>query len=166
MSDKRPIIKIPLSNLEKVLILISTVIIVTNWGLFIGMYSSLPEQIPSHFNFSGVPDKWSGRGSLVLPIIISTIIYISLTLLSRIPQYFNYTVKITEENAEKQYRNARLMILIMNLEILVYMLYTDIGSIFVALGKSSTLSLVSLPIFLVVLFGSMIYFIRRMHKLK
>lgn len=55
---KRPILKIPLSPLEKVLEIISlSGIGAIMINLYIG-WSKVPERLPTHFGPSGYPDGW------------------------------------------------------------------------------------------------------------
>jgi uncharacterized membrane protein len=52
--------------------LLNLVIIIALFMFCIQVFNELPEQIPTHYNFSGQPDRWTGRamGSwLTVPII-------------------------------------------------------------------------------------------------
>lgn len=154
------------STLERILILLSTVFIIIIWLLPIAMWSKIPDIVPSHFSFSGIPDKWSSKSSLLILPVITTIIYIFLIFLRKIPHYFNYTVKITNENAEAQYRNGIKLILVLNLEITAFMLYISSTSIYVSLNKTSTLGAIPAILFMIILFSTLGYFIFKMYKLK
>ena len=46
-------------------------------------WPQLPEKIPSHFNFSGTPDSWAGKGSLLLLPGVSVFIYLMLSIFQR-----------------------------------------------------------------------------------
>jgi uncharacterized membrane protein len=75
-------------------------------GFTIYYYGKLPQTIPTHFNGSGKVDDFGSKSMLwFLPgLVLFT--YTLLTLVSRIPEKFNYLVKITPENAQAQYRMA------------------------------------------------------------
>jgi uncharacterized membrane protein len=69
--NKRPVLMLPLTNLEKFLEIIAGSGVLLIVLLVITLWESIPEQIPTHFGFSGAPDSWAGKGSLVfLPIVV------------------------------------------------------------------------------------------------
>jgi uncharacterized membrane protein len=80
------------------------------WTVTIIFYIHLPDEIPSHYNAEGAVDDFSNKAILFLLALIATAVIILLTFLNRYPHRFNYLVKITEDNAAFQYRNALLMI--------------------------------------------------------
>jgi uncharacterized membrane protein len=88
------------------------VIAVTAWGWLI-----LPAIIPTHYGFSGVPNAYGGKGSLLTSPILSVCLTILLAILSRFPHRYNYPCQITEENAPRQYALARLLVHWIMLEI-------------------------------------------------
>lgn len=45
-------------------------------------YPQLPDRIPTHFNFAGVPDGWGGRGSIFIYPVLGAAIYLFLTALN------------------------------------------------------------------------------------
>lgn len=133
-------LKIPLSLLEKILIVLSFTINIGIWGYLFMEWNSLPSSIPSHFNIAGIPDAWSSK-SLILSIpIIFTLTYIVIIILARIPQHFNYVVTITKRNADAQYKIARKMLLCIGLYISIIGFYIPWSSIQVAKGNSDKLS--------------------------
>jgi uncharacterized membrane protein len=70
----------------------------------------MPESIPTHFNFKGEADDYGPRLTLFLLPAIASVITIGMTWLSRYPGIFNYPVKITGENAERQQKLALRLI--------------------------------------------------------
>jgi uncharacterized membrane protein len=94
---------------EIVLLLVGAMAVLVNL-LLAGLYwNVLPELIPIHFNFAGVPDGWGAKLWLVATPLVSVVMWASIALLSRIPHQFNYLWPITAENALRQYRLARTM---------------------------------------------------------
>lgn len=73
-------------------------------------YSELPDTIATHFNAAGEADDYGPKVSIWLLPLIGLGVYVALTLLNRQPQIFNYPVKITPENAERQYQLATRLI--------------------------------------------------------
>jgi len=130
------------------------------------LWNKIPTKIPTHFGFSGKPDSWGSRNAILILPIVGSLIYILLSTISKFSQYFNYTVDITEENAERQYQNARTFMTWMTMEITAVFLYLEWESIHVAMGKFTSLGVWFLPIFLIALFGTLGFYINKMFKLK
>ncbi|MEP0712174.1 DUF1648 domain-containing protein [Algoriphagus sp.] len=107
--EDRPQIKLKLRPADILLEMLASVAILAIWGLAISHYSSLPDTIPTHFNAAGQPDDFGGKATLFILPILSTILFIGLTLLNRHPEIFNYPVDITLENASAQYKNIQRM---------------------------------------------------------
>ena len=108
--NKRPVMTLPLTNLEKVLELLSGMGVLFNLVLVIIAWGTVPDRIPTHFDPSGLPDSWGGKESLILLPMAVIFLYSLLTVVSRFPHTFNYPWKITEENAKAQYLNARYLL--------------------------------------------------------
>lgn len=73
-------------------------------------YSRLPEQIPTHFNFSGEADQWGPKSDIWILIAIFTAIGVGMVVLSRVPHVFNYPSTITLDNAQAVYREGERMV--------------------------------------------------------
>lgn len=104
--EKRPKLEIPRTSRDKT-------IDAVNWGLLALLiaipafyYGSLPDEIPTHFNGLGEPDSYGGKASIWIIPGIGVAIFFLFTYLMRIPHSFNFPVKITEENAAVNYRDA------------------------------------------------------------
>lgn len=163
---KRPNLKLPFSSIDKILVLISILCVILSWGLLIALWDKIPDMVPTHFNFAGQPDSYGRKGSLLIVIIISTIIAIPLLLLSKVPYIYNYPFNITADNAERQYKNSRRLILVMSAQIQAFFLYINIKSIYIAMNKSESLGFFSIIIFMFILFASLGYYTWKMYKLK
>jgi len=88
----------------------------TVWGYF-----ALPAVIPTHYGFSGAPNAYGGKGSLLPLPILSICLAVLLTVLSRYPRRYKYSWPITPENAPRQYALFRLLMRWITLE-MVWML--------------------------------------------
>lgn len=159
--EERPKLKIPYSIDEIIMELFSVMVILINIWLLLKYYKLLPNTIPTHFNVAGVPDGYGSKGSILTLPIIAFIMYFFLTLLSRFPNIYNYPKPITEENAEYQYRCARKLMIIMKTEIIICFTYIEWTSVQATLGKANGLGLWFLPIFLIVIFGTLAIYIRK-----
>ena len=93
----------------------------------------------------------------VVPILAG-ITYFSLRIIRRGPHQFNYPVKITAQNAEKQYQLAQTMIASINLATIILLLTLLWNMILVATGKASQMSLYTvIPAFLLIFVPLLIY---------
>ncbi len=160
----RPKLKLPLSRVEKVIQVISAIGLIGIIMMLFTSWSSLPDKIPSHYGFSGEVDSWGDKGILFLLPIIAIFMYGLLTIIERIPHLYNYMCEITEENAEFQYRNARMMLTLLKTEIIFLFRYIEWHMISTGLGKSTGLGIGFLPVYLLILFGTIGFFIYRMVK--
>lgn len=159
--EERPKIKIPYSIYEIIMELISVVAIIINIWLLFKYYKKLPNTIPTHYNGAGDVDGYGSKNCIFMLPILSFIMYFLLTIISRFPNIYNYPKAITEENAEYQYRCARQLMIIMKAEIVICFTYIEWTSVKVALGKANNMGLWFLPIFLVVIFGTVIIYVRK-----
>ena len=123
------------------------------------MWKSIPDTIPAHYNAAGEVNRWGGKSELLMLPIIGGILYFFITLIQQYPQAWNTGVTVTEENRERVYRILRNLIGTTKLMMLL---------VFSSLTVLSSLGL-SLPIwylgvFLVLLFGSITFFIVQLSK--
>ena len=82
-------------------ILVSILLIVEFWGV-------LPDRIPIHFGLRGQPDAWGDKVTIWILPAVATVIFGVLTAVSRYPHTFKYPVRITQENARRQYLLGRI----------------------------------------------------------
>lgn len=74
-------------------------------------YPSLPEVVPTHFDFRGEPDDFGGRSSVLWLAGIMTGLAVLIAWLSTKPHILNYPGDVTEKNAQAVYREGeRLMV--------------------------------------------------------
>lgn len=138
-------------------------------AVFLYLYSvwgRLPESVPTHFNFQGIADGWGSKNSLITLPAAMIVTYIVLTLLSMFPNAYNYPVKLTLDNKERQYANAALMIRALKLEIIILFSNLVYSSISVAMSGKSEIGIFTLIFFLIAVIGTIIYFVGRMFRLK
>lgn len=91
-------------------------------------WHTLPDQIPSHYGASGVPDAYGGKGSLIIMYVIMLSTYLLMVLCTFIPGSWNFPVRITGRNAPLAYRYARSLIIMLTLVINVTFCYILIQS--------------------------------------
>lgn len=115
------------------------------------MYIQLPEKIPIHYNAVGVIDRYGNKLEIFILLIVTWVMYIGLSLVTRVPQFWNTGVSVTAENKDRVYRILKNMLKIIKMEIIVifcYLIY-------------NTTTLYNLPkwfvpVFLVLLFSTML----------
>lgn len=122
-------------------------------------YPQLPDQIPIHFNAAGDPDSYGDKKMIMILPILSIIMVLGLNMLSKIPHTYNYLVSITEENAHDQYQKASRMMRAINAIIAGMFSYILWASIQVALGNWTGLGSTFLILSMLILFGTIFYFI-------
>jgi len=120
-------------------------------------WNSLPEQIPGHFGADGVVTRYDGRGALLVMPIMNWIMFGVISLIERFPQTWNVGVKVTEENKLLVYGIIRN--LIVTVKLVIVTAFTFIG---IVQSLAQNLPSMFLPVLLVSLFGSLIYWTIRL----
>lgn len=165
-TEKRPDIKPAWSIVEKILQAVCIVLLLAHIILLIRVWNTLPASIPKHFDFFGNPDDYGSKNTMLMLPILSAGIYIMLTLLERFPRIYNYPVEINELNAGFMYQAAREMMVVAKTVIVAVFAYIDFGTVETAKGIWKGLGFWDLPVFIVLLFGSIIYYVVKMRRHK
>jgi uncharacterized membrane protein len=106
----KPIVKIKKDWIDKLLFITSGVVMLLTFIYPAIYYNQLPEEIPIHYNFSGEVDRYGAKDSIWFLPILGLLAFVGLNYIASNPHLFNYSEKITPENATKQYKSAaRLM---------------------------------------------------------
>ncbi len=138
---KRPVISIELYTWDIWMETTAWTFLILLWIYPLQLYTSLPEQIPSHFSLDGNVDGYNSKQTILLLPIIATIINIGLLILGHYPHLFNYSTRITPQNAAQQYRMATRIVRFSRILIsaifilLVYKIIASTQSVEDALGK-------------------------------
>lgn len=133
-------------------------------GVLIYLYcnwSSIPDKIPGHYNAIGEIDRMGSKNELLVLPIISWLMYLGMTVLEKFPQAWNTGVTVTEENKERVYGVLKNMLSTMKLIMVAIFVYLTINS-----SQSMSLSVWFLPIALTLMFGSIIFFIIKLIRVK
>ncbi|WP_405205470.1 DUF1648 domain-containing protein [Aquimarina sp. LLG6339-5] len=128
-------------------------------------YKDLPEMIPTHFNAKGVQDDYNSKSMIWLLPIIGLFLGVGLFVLNKSPHIFNYPKAFTLDNASKYYKNSTRLIGVINLTIIWAFVFILYKSVQVALGDSENLGIWFLPVFLIIIFGAIIYFALETRKI-
>ncbi len=164
--ESRPQIKIVLTTTDKIIEILSWLILLLTWIIVIVNYSKLPATIPTHYNAAGQANGLGGKVSILILPAIATILCIGLTLLNKFPHIFNYPILITKENALEQFSNATKMIRFLKLDVVIIFGFITFRTIQKSRGLADGLGAWFLPVLLIVIFLPMLYFITKAFRNK
>ncbi|HEY3376604.1 MAG TPA: DUF1648 domain-containing protein [Armatimonadota bacterium] len=149
----RPRIALPLSRPEIILEAVALFGLLVLLSYCAYAWPSLPERIPTHFGIENTPDAWGGKHALLILPGVGTVLYLLLTIVGHFPHFYNYPIRITEENALRQYRLARMLVAMLKVPLIWMFAYLERMTVQVAVGNASQLDGRVMVIFLVALFG-------------
>ncbi|WP_020059873.1 DUF1648 domain-containing protein [Bacillus sp. 123MFChir2] len=130
--------------------------------IYIGfIWSSLPSRIPTHFGWSGEADGFGGKGNIFIHPIVGLGLYILFHVLSRFPHLFNYPPHVTEAQKQQLYIHSRTLLGWLQFEIITFGVYSTWENAQIAMQKEVGFSTISLIVFLVIVFSTMIFYIVR-----
>lgn len=132
---QRPKLAIKLELLDLIIEVVGAIALITMIALPILYYNELPETIPIHFNANGEVNGWSHKSTIWILPAIGAVVYVMLVVINKSPHIFNYLVKITEENAYRQYQLASRMMRTLNASIVALFAYISYNIIQLALGN-------------------------------
>lgn len=105
-------------------------------------YQSLPDSIPSHYNFWGVPDDYSSKNTIWVLPSVGLLLYVSLTLVA------NKLIKPLVQKSHKNEDNARLFLIQLLTITMVAFFYIVYVTVLTAKGESEGLGRYFSSIFL------------------
>jgi len=125
-------------------------------------YSSLPQQIPTHFGANGVVDGWGDKSTIWILVAVLAFEYILLSLVRFIPQsMFNMPVRPEQRAAAMPFAFAMLDWI--KVETSCLFAFIVRSTLAVAKGQAQGLGL-GFTISLVAIFATSIYYIVRMRR--
>jgi len=134
-------------------------LLVGNIIYLVAVWSSLPDQIPGHYDFAGNVTRYDGRGTLLVVPIINWILFLGISLVELFPNIWNTGVKVTAENRARVYRILRNMIVTLKFSVVVSFLFLSVNQ---TLGGS--LPGWYTPALLSLMFVPMIFFIVKLFR--
>lgn len=161
--NNKPVLDIPKTLFEKYLDIATAIVYLAGIIYTIVIWSELPDQVPAHFNGLGEVDRWGSKWELILLPVIAAFLAVFMTFLEKHPEWHNYR-KLNESNIKFQYRNSRLLMNVLKNESVLLFVFLTYKTEQVALGKIDSLSIGFLPVFLIIIFGSMVFFFIRSYK--
>ncbi|OCA92307.1 DUF1648 domain-containing protein [Pseudobacillus wudalianchiensis] len=162
--DNGSAIKESKTTFEKVSTVVSLLLIIANVIYLFGQWQTLPDQVPIHFNAKGEADGWGNKRMVWFLPAITLILWGGMTILERMPHVYNIP-NLTEENKDQQFMNTRLMLNIVKVEIITFLVYTSWQSVQWSHGKEAGLGYFELPIFLIIMLGTIGVFLYQNNKI-
>jgi uncharacterized membrane protein len=101
--NQRPHLKPVCTDGDKFVEILAFGVLVFMWTYCLATYAKLPDTIPTHFTFRGEVDECGSKSTFWLLPGVATLLYCVMTGISFFPWKFNFPVKITLENALRQY---------------------------------------------------------------
>jgi len=148
--------KLKWSKFQMTIELITVILLILMWGYLIISWSDIPDKIPGHYNAAGIVDRWGNKNEILALPISSVLLYILLTVVSFFPLLWNVPVKITEENMDFVYSSSKNMLILLKLEVIICFTY-----IFYCNIKTHSLGIWFLPLWLAIIFGTIINYMIR-----
>lgn len=159
-SEENLTMKLKYTKLQLALEIIGLLLLV---GMIVFIYirwDQIPQQVPMHYNALGEIDSWGSKyQTLILPTI-SIFLYIFITVVSFFPQIWNVPVQITDKNKEAVYLSTKNLIIFLKVEMLTIFFYLNYHTV-----TAQPLSITFLPILMIIIFGTLVFFIVRIIRL-
>jgi len=127
-------------------------------------YGKLPDSIPKHFNFNGIPDAYGSKSTIWLLPVLGIALYAMLTIISKYPHTFNFPTQVTPQNAGKLYKKGIIIIHLIKLSTIALFVYLNLKTIEIGLGLDDKLSALFLLVLLIVLFVIIVFAIIWMRR--
>ena len=162
--EEGPEIKLDLTITDKIFEILGWISLVAVWVFTITNYNNLPDIIPIHFNGAGQADVFGGKGTILTLPIVSTILFIGMTVLNKFPHLFNHPTNITKENELRLYTNATRLIRYLKLILVSIFGFIVFKTIQNVNGEADGLGNWFTPITLGMIFIPVIYFVIRAYK--
>jgi uncharacterized membrane protein len=115
----RPHLTIVPTTRDKIIQLVSYLLLATTYVMAIWIYSTSPEKIPYHFNTNGTPDIMESKKYIFIFPILATAIFLLLNFLFKRPHRYNYSQELNQDNVEENYRRGILLLRVLNLVLIV-----------------------------------------------
>lgn len=141
-----------------ILFSIAIIQIVWNWSL-------LPDEIPTHYNALGQPDRFGHKAFIFVPPFLGLIVWAVLHFVALFSITPPSTVD-TEHRKEKQIRNTQMMLQIIGNEVLLILTMFSFKEVYTAKGGRFSLGALEMIFVIVVLVGTILYFTHRNSQLK
>jgi hypothetical protein len=116
----------------------------------------LPARIPTHFDLAGNPNAWGPPATLWFLPGLAVLLYLGITVTALFPSAFHYPVPVTAENRDRLQALSLQMIAWLKVDLTLLFTWIQWSIIGGIRSGRFTLSPAIVPLFLVVIFGTLI----------
>jgi hypothetical protein len=136
--------------------------LVINLAIFAYYWPKLPGAAAGAAGLAG----WNRANVFIFVTMLPMVIYLGASLMGMFPQWFNYPVRVTEENAPRLYRLAANMMRYVKAEVTLCMLIIEWVFVQIGMGEDMSFSPYFIPIFIGMLILTLVFFIYEMYRQK
>ncbi len=158
-TNLQPELKPVLTAGDRMIETVATFFFIAIWGLVLLYYSKVPDVVPTHFDATGKPDAFGDKTTLWFLPILSTVLFAGMTIINNYPHIFNYPVKISPENALRQYTIATRLVRILKCVIMMLFFFILYFTIRTALQKAGGTGFWFFPLFLAMVNVPVVWYI-------
>lgn len=161
----RPILNIQKTNTYNVIEFLNILLLFGLWFLVIKNYEFIPNNIATHYSGT-TPDKFNHKSSIYIILIVVTILYIVLTILTKYLHKLNYPKEVTLTNARELYQIGLGMLIVLRFSVTVIFGIGILKTIYPKLISNQHLPVLTLACVFGLILAPMIYFINKMSAIK
>ncbi len=165
-SETRPEFEIEKTQSDRFLEVAGWAVLAFLWFFVLYNFSTLPDQIPTHFGASGQPDEFGSKFTFFLLPVIGTVLFLGFGFLNNRPWLFNFPVTITEKNRKLQYSNALRMMRFLKVALLVVFSVITYKTHLTATGATDGLGVWFLPFTLILILVPTAFFFVKSYRNK
>ena len=140
------------STIQRFLEILSLLIVVGMTIYTFVMCQGLPDQVATHFNAIGEVDGFGSKWILWWMVGLMFFMYGIMFLAPKMKKIYNYPVKITEENKERQFELVSVFMRVIVFESLMLLGFIQCSTVNNALDESENLN----PVVMFVILGLML----------
>lgn len=150
--------KIPYSKAIIIFEVITFIAVVFSLIFFAVHYNKLPAKIAIHWNAAGIADGWNDRSdALTLPVVMA-VVYLVLTVISKIPAIYGRKIDARARNVEEKYKNARDFLIWGKIEMSLMLSVVTVNLARTGNMKINAPFIVGLCVFVVIFLGTLFSF--------
>ena len=128
-------------------------------------FPNLPSEVPSHYNIMGEADAWANKWFIFFIPLLGFGLWLLLGQVEKFPEFINMPNGGEPLNKEQLKNSVVLMYMIRN-EVLLFMSLLTLKEVFTAIGYQINLGVWEFVIFIVVMTGTIMWYIVKNKQLK
>ena len=128
-------------------------------------FPNLPSEVPSHYNIMGEADAWANKWFIFFLPLVGLGLWLLLGQVEKFPEFINMPNGGEPLNQDQLQNSIGLMYMIRN-EILLFMSLLTLKEVFTAIGYQINLGVWEFVIFIVVMTGTIMWYIVKNNKLR